>query len=158
MRIALLLAVLFAAITANAQWEIQTAPTTADLYAIDSAGNSIAWAAGSDSAVLRTIDGGTHWTLCAMPEKLDFRGIKAFDASTAIVMSTGKGALSRLYKTTDGCKSWRLVFTNPNNDGSWDAMRFRTSSDGYVLGDPVDGHFTFGSPQDWQSLTDWKAQ
>jgi len=93
-----------------------------------------------------------------MPEKLDFRAVKAFDENTAIVMSTGKGVLSRLYKTTDGCKSWTLLFTNPNSDGSWDAMRFRSSTDGYVLGDPVDGHFTFGSPQDWTSSQDWKAQ
>ena len=161
MRTTLLLAVLFAATTANAQWEIQTSPTTADLHVIDTAGNGIAWAAGSDGTVLRTTDGGAHWLHCAMPldaAKLDFRGIQAFDANTAIVMSTGKGALSHLYKTTDACKSWTLLFTNPNSDGSWDAMRFRNSTDGYVLGDPVDGHFIFGSPQDWTSTTDWKAQ
>jgi photosystem II stability/assembly factor-like uncharacterized protein len=161
MRYALILGVLFAATTAQAQWEIQTAPTTADLHAIDNAGNGVAWAAGSDGAVLRTTDDGAHWALCANPsaaDKLDFRGIKAFDASTAIVMSTGKGDLSRLYKTTNGCKTWTLLFTNPDSEGSWDAMRFRTSTDGYVLGDPVDGHFTFGSPQDWTSSTDWKVQ
>jgi len=156
LRCGFLLAALFAVPAAHAQWEIQTAPTTADLHAIDTAGNGIAWAAGSDGTVLRTTDGGAHWALCTMPDKLDFRGVKAFDASTAIVMSTGLGPLSRLFKTTDGCKSWGLVFTNPNSDGSWDAMRFRSSSDGYVLGDPVDAHFTFGSPQDWTSSQDWK--
>jgi photosystem II stability/assembly factor-like uncharacterized protein len=161
MRYALILGVLFAATAANAQWEIQSAPTTADLRVIDNVGKGIAWASGSGGTVLRTTDDGAHWQLCPTPpgaEKLDFRGIQAFDANTAIVMSTGKGPLSRLYKTTDACQTWTLLFTNPNSDGSWDAMRFRTSSDGYVLGDPVDGHFTFGSPQDWTSTTDWKLQ
>jgi photosystem II stability/assembly factor-like uncharacterized protein len=43
---------------------------------------------------------------------LDFRGIQAFDASTAIVMSSGKGDLSRLYKTTDACATWKLQLTS----------------------------------------------
>ena len=157
----LLLAALFAATAASAQWEIQSAPTTADLRGIDNVGKGIAWASGSDGTILHTTDDGAHWQRCATPpdaEKLDFRGIQAFDEKTAFVMSTGKGPLSRLYKTTDGCKSWTLLFTNPDSDGSWDAMRFRNGSDGYVLGDPVDGHFTFGSPQDWAGSTGWKAQ
>ena len=122
MRYALILCVLFAATTANAQWEIQPAPTTADLRGIDNVGKGIAWASGSDGTVLRTTDDGAHWQLCATPpdaEKLDFRGIQAFDEKTAIVMSTGKGDLSRLYKTTDGCKSWILLLTNPYPEGSW---------------------------------------
>jgi hypothetical protein len=172
MRYALILVVLFAATTVNAQWEIQPAPTTADLRGIDNVGNGIAWASGSDGTVLRTTDDGAHWQLCPTPpdaEKLDFRGIQAFDANTAIVMSTGKGPLSRLYKTTDACQSWKLVFTNPDKDGSFDALSFsgtnhvdfshpgnpllRTrvlhpdighhelSEYGYLLGDPVDGSF-----------------
>ena len=59
--------------------------------------------------VLRTTDDGTTWQTCTTPpngEHLDLRGIQAFDADTAIVMSSGKGDLSRLYKTTDACKSW----------------------------------------------------
>ena len=39
-------------------------------------------------------------------------------------MSSGKGDLSRLYKTTDACKTWKLVFTNPDREGFWDAVKF----------------------------------
>jgi len=38
-------------------------------------------------------------------------------------MSSGPGDQSRLYKTTDACQSWKLVFTNPDKDGFWDAIR-----------------------------------
>jgi photosystem II stability/assembly factor-like uncharacterized protein len=129
---------------AQAQWEMETSNTTADLRGIHSVGNGVAWASGTNGTVLRTEDGGYVWQTCAMPpgaEKLDFRGIQGFDANTAIVMSSGKGDLSRLYKTTDGCSSWKLVFTNPDKDGFWDAIQFHDHNQGFVLGDPVAGLF-----------------
>jgi len=105
---------------ARAQWEIENSGTTADLRGIDNVGGGVAWASGTNGTVLRTEDGGYLWQSCAIPpgaEHLDFRGVQAFDANTAIVMSSGKGDLSRLYKTTDGCQTWKLVFTNPDKDG-----------------------------------------
>ncbi|HZQ42142.1 MAG TPA: hypothetical protein VFA99_02775, partial [Acidobacteriaceae bacterium] len=93
------------AATSHAQWQLQDAHTTADLRGIDNVGGGVAWASGSDGTILRTEDAGFVWQLCSKPpggEHLDFRAIQAFDNNTAIVMSSGKGALSRLYKTTDG--------------------------------------------------------
>ena len=87
MRALLLLAALTA--TAHSQWQLQPAPTTADLRGIDNVGNGIAWASGTNGTILRTTDSGAHWQLCTIPpnaEHLDFRGIQAFDATTAIVM------------------------------------------------------------------------
>ena len=117
---------------APAQWQIQTAPTTADLRGIHALGNGIAWASGSEGTVLRTTDDGAHWQRCATPpdaDHLDFRGIQAFDASTAIVMSSGKGPLSRLYKTTDACQTWKLVFTNPDPTASGMQSSFQDYGD-----------------------------
>ncbi len=140
----LILLVLLAAPAAHAQFQIQTSYTTADLRGIHNVGNGVAWASGTNGTVLRTEDGGYVWQTCSIPpgaEKLDFRGIQAFDANTAMVMSSGKGDLSRLYKTTDGCHTWKLVFTNPDPDGFWDAVRFSDKRFGVILGDPVDGKF-----------------
>lgn len=131
-----------AALSTSAQWQIQNSNTTADLRGVHSVGNGVAWASGTNGTVLRTEDGGTVWQTCAIPpgaEKLDFRGIQAFDAKTAIVMSSGKGDLSRLYKTTDGCHTWKLLFTNPDKEGFWDAIRMWTPTDGFLAGDPIDG-------------------
>jgi photosystem II stability/assembly factor-like uncharacterized protein len=148
------------AVNAPAQWAIQNSNTNADLRGIHSVDGNIAWASGTNGTVLRTVDGGSNWQACAVPpgaEKLDFRGVQAFDAKTAIVMSSGKGDLSRLYKTTDGCRTWRLVFTNPDKDGFWDAIQFTrnpTASveaaiwDGVVVGDPVNGRFAEFQSQD----------
>ena len=136
----------------QAQWDIEDSHTTASLRGIDNVGNGVAWASGTNGTVLRTEDGGYVWQLCAIPpgaEKLDFRGIQAFDDNTAIVMSSGKGDLSRLYKTTDGCQTWKLLFTNPDKEGFWDAIQFslRSSNTGHsseiLLGDPVDGSLRY---------------
>jgi photosystem II stability/assembly factor-like uncharacterized protein len=129
---------------AHAQWQLHDAHTTAELRGIENLGNGVAWASGSDGTVLRTENGGIVWQLCAKPpggEHLDFRAIQAFDNSTAIIMSIGKGDQSRVYKTTDGCQTWKLLFTNPDKDGFFDAMKFRNAETGWLLGDPVDGRF-----------------
>jgi photosystem II stability/assembly factor-like uncharacterized protein len=143
---------------AHSQWEIETSNTTADLRGIHSIGNGVAWASGTNGTVLRTEDSGYVWQSCAVPpgaEKLDFRGVQGFDANTAIVMSSGKGDLSRLYKTTDGCHSWRPLFTNPDADGFWDAILLnRFDKNGELLGDPVDGQFALWETED-QGIT-WK--
>src|SRR6201993_1800778 len=83
-------------------WVMQSSGTTAKLRGIHAVGGGVAWASGSDGTVLRTEDGGYMWQSCAMPpgaEKLDFRGVWAWEADTAIVMSSGPGDQSRLDKT-----------------------------------------------------------
>lgn len=128
---------------------LQDSGSTASLRGIDAVSREVAWASGSGGTVLRTVDGGKHWVKCAVPEggeKLDFRGVQAFDAETAIVMSSGTGDLSRLYKTVDGCATWKLVFTNPDKDGFWDALRFEAEKKphlGILLGDPLHASFPF---------------
>ncbi|AFL86383.1 BNR/Asp-box repeat protein [Terriglobus roseus DSM 18391] len=136
----------------SAQFTLQTSNTTAGLRGIANVDGQIAWASGTGGTVLKTLDGGARWSACATPagaEKLDFRGIQAFDAKTAIVMSSGKGDLSRVYKTTDGCATWQLAFTNPDApDGFFDAMYFTRRDEGWLLGDPVKGSFYLASTTD----------
>ena len=141
-----LLAILAATTSAHPQWTLETSNTTADLRGIHSIGGGVAWASGTNGTVLRTEDGGYVWQSCTVPpgaEKLDFRGIQAFDANTAIVMSSGPGDLSRLYKTADGCHSWKLLFTNPDApDGFFDAFWLNAIyGDGILIGDPVKDRF-----------------
>jgi hypothetical protein len=128
-------------------WQMQESGTTAGLRGIDSVDGTVAWASGTGGTVLRTIDGGAHWTQCVTPDAakdgaiLDFRGVQAWDAQTALIMSSGKGKLSRLYKTRNGCKTWKLILKNRDKDGFWDAIQFDGKQDGMLLGDPVGGRF-----------------
>ena len=129
----------------------------------------MAWASGTNGTVLRTEDGGYVWQSCTVPpgaEHLDFRGIQAFDANTAIVMSSGKGVLSRLYKTTDGCHTWILVAKNPDPEGFWDAMQAGDPEDtkhingldeaqerALILGDSVNGQLRL-----WEWKEGWEER
>ncbi len=163
-RIYLLLLLFLGPSAAHAQFDLEDSLTTASLRGIHSLGNGLAWASGTDGTVLRTEDGGYEWQPCTTPpgaEHLDFRGIQAFDENTAIVMSSGKGDLSRLYKTTDGCRTWKLLFTNPDKDGFWDAVQFSPAEKktgkpqfGALVGDPVAGRFpvflTFDGGDHWE--------
>src|ERR1700722_13259767 len=80
-------------------WTILESGTAAGLRGIDSVKAQIAWASGTGGTVLRTVDGGAHWTPCAVPDAakdgaskegagLDFRGVQAWDAQKAIVMTS----------------------------------------------------------------------
>jgi hypothetical protein len=168
MRLAIIIFAL--TLTAHAQWDIEESHTTASLRGIHNVGGGVVWASGTNGTVLRSEDGGYLWQTCTTPpdaEKLDFRGIQAFDENTAIVMSSGPGDQSRLYKTTDGCQTWRLLFTNPDKEGFWDTIQFsynapsfwkkhpNTKLSGVLLGDPVGGKlviYTIGdSGETWQS-------
>jgi photosystem II stability/assembly factor-like uncharacterized protein len=132
-------------------WVMQNSGTTEDLRGIHSVGGGIVWASGTHGTVLRTEDSGYMWQSCAMPpgaEKLDFRGIWAWDADTAVVMSSGPGDLSRIYKTTDGCSHWKLLYTNPEKGGFFDAVAFWDRNHGVVLGDLVRGSFQILTTED----------
>ncbi len=156
MRLRVLFVALFLATSATAQkappWTMQTTNSAASLRGIHAVGDGkVAWASGSEGTVLKTEDGGTTWAKCPTPkgaDKLDFRGIWAWDATTAIVMSSGTGDASRLYKTIDGCKTWSLKYTNPDAKGFWDALVFATDRQGFLAGDPVDGAFRIFSTRD----------
>jgi len=125
-------------------WVLQVSGTTAGLRGVHSLGGGVAWASGTNGTVLRTEDGGYEWQSCTVPEgaeRMDFRGVWAWDTNTAIVMSSGPGELSRIYRTTDGCSHWALVLTNSDKTGFYDAMVFASREVGYLLGDPVNGAF-----------------
>ncbi len=123
-------------------WAMEQSGVTAGLRGIHAVNAEVAWASGTNGTILRTVDGGARWQRCATPlgaARLDFRGIWAWDAQTAITMSSGPGDLSRLYKTVDGCKTWKLVFTDPDRDGFFDALLFVDRWHGILLGDPAHG-------------------
>jgi photosystem II stability/assembly factor-like uncharacterized protein len=126
------------------QWDSVTAAgTKVSFRGVHNPGGGVFWVSGSGGTVLRSVDKGSHWQQCTVPPdagKLDFRGVWGFGKGRAIVMSSGPGNASRLYETSDACRSWRLLLTNPDPAGFWDAIGFYRQT-GVLLGDPVNGSF-----------------
>ena len=141
-----------------AEWEKVNVSTTASLRGLSVVGADVVWASGTGGTVIRTVDGGKHWSvvIVAGAEKLDFRGIHAFDANNALLMSSGpaeKGE-ARIYRTTDGGATWRQVFEEKRAGVFFDAIAFWDRQHGIVLSDPVEGKFVFFRTSD--SGKSWK--
>lgn len=147
--------------TADAQWQKQTVDTKASLRGLSVVSEKIVWASGTGGTFLRTIDGGKMWTIGKVPDadKLDFRDVEAFDANTAYLLSIGEGESSRIYKTTDGGKTWKLQFQNTNPKAFFDAFAFWDKTHGIAMSDPVDGKYLLLKTDDgetWQVLDNSK--
>jgi photosystem II stability/assembly factor-like uncharacterized protein len=137
---------------AFAQWTPLSVPTTAALRGLSVVSDNVIWISGASGTVLRTIDSGKTWSALSVPnaEKLDFRGLHAFDVKTAIIMSSGKAedGLARVYRTTDGGHSWSLVLEDKTPGSFFDALHFWDGKHGILLGDPVAGRFVIFTTDD----------
>jgi photosystem II stability/assembly factor-like uncharacterized protein len=133
-----------------ASWQNQTSGVTADLRGVSAVSAKAAWASGTGGTWLRTGDGGKTWQAGTVPgaEKLDFRGIRAFDDRSAILLSSGPGDLSRVFQTSDAGAHWTPRFTNPDPKGFFDAIAFWDAQRGIIAGDPVDGKFAIFTTTD----------
>lgn len=120
-------------------WEVMQTPITSSLRGLSPLTDRIIWASGSNGTWLRTLDGGQSWDhgVIAGMDSVDFRDIEAFDASTAVAMSSGQPAV--IYRTEDGGKSWQEVFRGSETD-FFDGMTF-FKNHGYVIGDEVGGRW-----------------
>ena len=141
MRCALSLISLLATTTAFAQLSRQTqsSNTTENLRGVSAVSQQVAWASGTHGTYLRTTDGGRTWISAQVPDAtdLDFRGIVAFSAAEAFLMSAGPGDQSRIYHTSDGGQHWQLQFTASSPKSFFDSIAFWDPTHGIVLGDPI---------------------
>ncbi len=132
-------------------WRVQTSGIDTNLRGVSVASFTdtkgvpvpVVWASGSKGVVLRSVDEGETWTRLQLPggDALDFRGIIAFNATTAYVMSSGEGEKSRIYKTTDGGETWKLQYTDNRKEFFLDTIACLSETRCLALGDPIDGKF-----------------
>ena len=123
-------------------WTIQNSGVTARLRGVSAVSERVAWASGSGSTVLRTVDGGLTWQkLTVTTDTLDFRDIDAVADQTAYLLAAGNGPASRIYKTTDAGKTWTMQFKAEDPKVFLDAMSFWDADHGIVFGDSIAGQF-----------------
>lgn len=125
--------------------EYSAGPTDAPVRfrGVSAVSKTVAWASGTKGTIVRTADGGHTWQTLPVPDAaaLDFRDVDAIDARTAYALSIGPGEASRIYKTIDAGRSWRLQYTNHDAKAFFDAMTFADAKHGVVMSDSVDGQF-----------------
>jgi len=126
-------------VTPSFAQQVQLSRTEESLRGVSAVSREVVWASGTHGTYLRTVDGGRRWMPGQVPDAgaLDFRGVVAFSANEAFLMSSGPGEQSRIYHTADGGQHWELQFTNRDPKGFFDSIAFWDSTHGLVLGDPV---------------------
>jgi photosystem II stability/assembly factor-like uncharacterized protein len=123
-------------------WMNQTSGVMSTLRGVSAVNDHVAWASGSGSTVLHTVDAGATWQkIVVTPDRVDFRDVDAIDEHLAYVLSIGNGAASRIYKTTDAGATWTPSFLNDDPKVFLDAMSWWDASNGMVIGDSIDGQF-----------------
>jgi len=155
-------------VRAEAQrWNVQTSGMDTSLrgvsavYVTEPKANKarvpIVWVSGSNGVVLKSLDEGKTWERLHVTDggTLDFRGIVAFDANAAYVMSSGDGEKSRIYKTTDGGQKWKLQYTDTRKEFFLDSIACLSEKECFALSDPIDRKFLLLKTSDgehWNQL------
>jgi photosystem II stability/assembly factor-like uncharacterized protein len=140
------------------QWRTQAVDTQSDFRGLCVVSPDVAWVSGTKGTYARTTDRGKTWSVGTVPgaDKLDFRAVKGFGRATAYLLSAGPGDASRIYKTTDGGKSWVMQFKSADPAAFLDAIAFWDEKNGIALGDPVKGQFqllvTADAGSSWKPL------
>jgi photosystem II stability/assembly factor-like uncharacterized protein len=147
------------------RWEVQTRGMNTNFRGVSVARSPgakgaplpVVWISGSHGVIVRSLDEGKSWHRLYVQggDALDFRGIVAFNASLAYVISSGEGVKSRIYKTTDGGKTWKLEFSDHRKEFFLDSIACRSEKECFALGDPINGKFLLLETTDgehWNSL------
>jgi photosystem II stability/assembly factor-like uncharacterized protein len=153
---AIALALVTTSSAASAQWSEQHSPTDVELRGLSVVSPTVVWASGGRGTVVSTRDGGAHWTRDTIPGAgaLDLRAISATSATTAHALSIADS--SRIYRTTDGARTWTRTWSATRKGTFLDALRFWDARHGIAMSDPVDGRFlvltTSDSGATWQEI------
>ncbi|MET0243295.1 MAG: oxidoreductase [Flavitalea sp.] len=134
------LILILTAISINAQQiEILTKGQPTSIRGLSVVNDNLVWVAGSKGTVGKSEDGGKTWEWIQVPgfEKREFRDIEAFDNKTAVIMAITEPG--EILKTTNGGKSWNVVFRDTTKGVFIDAFHFNKKGTGYTIGDPIDG-------------------
>ncbi len=91
-----------------------------ELFGIDAASDTVAWAVGAKGTVLKTTNGGATWTRQASGVDVTLYAVAAADANTAWAV----GEEGTVIHTTNGGTTW-----NPQNSGTANTLLGVTAAD-----------------------------
>lgn len=137
------------------EWEIGPTGSKASFRGISTPTESTIWLSGSQSTVLRSIDGGNSWINCSPGlGELEIRSIVAHNDTHACIASAGTPAV--ILRTIDAGKTWAEVYRHDSKAAFFDGMKFWNQKQGIAFSDPVNGKFlivqTEDGGQSWQQI------
>ena len=140
---------------------VQQSGTTSSFIAVSAANGKVVWASGRDGTFAVTSNGGRTWRSGVVPgaETVQFRDVQAVSEKVAYLLSVPAGAPpdiipSRIYKTTDGGKTWKLQF-EAAADQFHDCFAFWDAYTGLDFADSLNGRFPAVRTFDGQTWHDY---
>lgn len=136
---------------------VGTDVTLIGVHAVD---EQVIWASGQRGTWIRSTDGGGTWTVGRVPgaDTLEFRDVHAVSADSAWLLSIGPGAASRIYRTSDGGRTWTTQFVATDRRVFLDCFDFWDGQRGLVTSDTFEGRFlvlrTVDGGARWEPLPD----
>lgn len=129
------------AVRQGSPWTPRASHTTASLRGLAVARGGV-WASGARGTYLRSGDRGATWTTSSVPgtATFDFRGVAALDETKAVLAVAAQDT-ARIYRTTDGGRTWSITYNETRRGAFLDAIALWDSARGIALGDPLDGRF-----------------
>jgi photosystem II stability/assembly factor-like uncharacterized protein len=119
---------------ANAQWVIQSSPTTQRLLSVHFVNATMGYVAGEMGAILKTTDGGSMWQLLPTGVSNAFDAVRFVNSDTGFAFARG----SIVFKTTNGGISW-LQSSLSGITGFFRSASFPDPHRGYAVGYFVNG-------------------
>lgn len=123
------------------RWRAQTTAVNAAINSVSMVDTSIAWAAGAGGNVLRTTNGGNSWTTVLGNVGGDVFNIFGFSSTRAYVAVLGPGGAT-IQRTLNGGFGWQTVYTDTSSSAFINGIYFFDGSNGFAVGDPVNGQWT----------------
>jgi len=113
--------------------------TDALIIGLQAFNDTIVWASGTYSTLMKSTDRGSNWEIFTYPEidSLQFRDVHPISDKEAIVLSAGEGGLSKVFYFHEE-SGWKKVFQMEKEQGFIDAVQFWENGQGLVYGDAID--------------------
>lgn len=115
------------------------------------------WSSGTEATVFHRGIGEANWSQAYIPAagQRDLRDIDVRLDGQIVAMAAGTGTDSALYFSEGPAGDWQQVLRNPDPEGFFDSLAFDEQGLGLLIGDPLDGRFTFFRSRDgrnWSKL------
>lgn len=128
----------------------QSMKSTVRFQAVSAVSGQVAWISGTRGAWARTLDGGKTWQAGMVPgaDSLEFRDVQAAGADTAWLLAAGPGDRSRIYRTTNGGRTWSIQFVSTDRRAFFDCLAFWDARRGLAISDAVERQFILLQTED----------
>ena len=137
----------------------QNSGTTSNLIAVSAVNARVVWVAGRGGTFGVTTNGGATWRIGVVPgtEGQQMRDVQGVSEKVAYLLQIPVSDVARVFKTTDGGKTWTVQVQGADVNEFFDCFAFWDAKSGIMMVDSINGRFPVRRTLDghaWQDIGD----